>query len=102
VDVVVAYRTAVPVTDVEPLARRLRRREVDVITFTSSSTVKNFVRLFTGKKLAEIVNGSAVGCIGPITADTVKELGGHADIVADEFTVPGLVHAIVNHFEKAR
>jgi uroporphyrinogen III methyltransferase/synthase len=102
VDVVVAYRTALPVTDVEPLARQIRRREVDVITFTSSSTVRNFVRLFDGKKLTEIVNGSAIGCIGPITAHTVKQLEGHADIISEEFTIPGLVRAIVDHFEKVR
>jgi uroporphyrinogen III methyltransferase / synthase len=100
VDVVVAYRTAIPVTDVKPLARRIRRREVDVITFTSSSTVKNFLRLFNGKHLTEIVAGSAIACIGPVTAYTVKELGGHAEIVAEEFTIPGLVRAIVDHFEK--
>jgi uroporphyrinogen III methyltransferase / synthase len=99
VDVVVAYRTAVPVVDVEPLAKRIRRREVQVITFTSSSTVKNFVRLFNRKNLAEIVNGSAIACIGPVTAYTVEQLGGHAAIVATEFTIPGLVSAIVDHFE---
>jgi uroporphyrinogen III methyltransferase/synthase len=99
VDVVVAYRTAVPVTDVEPLAKRIRRREVEVITFTSSSTVKNFVRLFNRRKLAHIVNGSAIACIGPVTAYTVEQLGGHAAIVATEFTIPGLVSAIVDHFE---
>jgi uroporphyrinogen III methyltransferase / synthase len=99
VDVVVAYRTAVPVLDVEPLAKRIRRREVQVITFTSSSTVKNFVRLFNRKNLAEIVNGSAIACIGPVTAYTVEQLGGHAAIVATEFTIPGLVSAIVDHFE---
>jgi uroporphyrinogen III methyltransferase/synthase len=99
VDVAVAYRTAVPVADVEPLAKRIRRREVDVITFTSSSTVKNFVRLFSGKNLAEIVNGSAIACIGPVTAYTVEQSGGHAAIVATEFTIPGLVRAIVGHFE---
>jgi uroporphyrinogen III methyltransferase / synthase len=99
VDVVVAYRTAVPVADVEPLAKRIRRREVEVITFTSSSTVRNFVRLFNRKNLAEIVNGSAIACIGPVTAYTVEQLGGHAAIVATEFTIPGLVSAIVDHFE---
>ena len=99
VDVVVAYRTAVPVLDVAPLAKRIRRREVQVITFTSSSTVKNFVRLFNRKNLAEIVNGSAIACIGPVTAYTVEQLGGHAAIVATEFTIPGLVSAIVDHFE---
>ena len=98
VDVVTAYRTALPKVDIAPLAELLRRREIDVITFTSSSTVKNFVRLFGGKNLAEIAAGSAIACIGPITAGTVEQAGGRPEIVADEFTINGLTRAIIAHF----
>ena len=99
VDVVIAYRTACPDVDVGPLAELLRRRQIDVITFTSSSTVTNFVRLFGNKNLAEIAGASAIACIGPITAQTVAQWGGHADIVAGEFTTAGLTRAIVEHFQ---
>jgi uroporphyrinogen III methyltransferase/synthase len=98
VDVVIAYRTALPNADVAPLAERLGQGKVDVITFTSSSTVRNFVRLFGGHNLAEIAFGSVIACIGPITARTVEEAGGRPDIVADEFTTNGLIRAIVAHF----
>jgi len=98
VDVVVAYRTIVPAVDVAPLAELLRLRKVDVITFTSSSTVKNFTRLFDNKNLDALAAGSALACIGPITARTVEQLGGHAGIVAEEFTIPGMVRAIVEYF----
>ncbi len=98
VDVIIAYRTALPVVDVRPLAELLAGRRVDAVTFTSSSTVRNFVRLFGGKSLAEIVNGSRIACIGPITAETVKDLGGRAEIVAREFTVSGMVRAMVEYF----
>ena len=99
VDVVIAYRTALPNVDVGPLAERLRQGTVDVITFTSSSTVRNFVRLFGAQNLAEITSGVVVACIGPITAHTVEEAGGRADIIADEFTTAGLTRAIVSHFQ---
>lgn len=99
VDVVVAYRTALPNVDVAPLKDLLRQRKVDVITFTSSSTVKNFVRLFGGKNLAEVASGSALACIGPITARAVQQAGGCPDIVAEEFTISGLTRAIVAHFQ---
>jgi uroporphyrinogen III methyltransferase / synthase len=99
VDVVVAYRTELPCLDVRPLADLLLERKVDVITFTSSSTVRNFVRLFGGRKLGEIVDGSIIACIGPITVSTVEELGGRADIVADQFTVADMLRAIVEHFQ---
>lgn len=98
VDVIIAYRTGLPAADVRPLAELFARRRVDAITFTSSSTVRNFVHLFGGESLGEIVNGSRIICIGPITAETVKELGGHAEIVAREFTVPGMIRAMVEYF----
>jgi uroporphyrinogen III methyltransferase / synthase len=100
VDVVIAYRTALPDVDVAPLAELLRARKVAVITFTSSSTVKNFVRLFGGGSLAGIAAGSAIACIGPITARTVEEAGGRPEVVAEEFTTAGLTRAIVAHFQR--
>ena len=99
VDVVVAYRTELPCLDVRPLSDLLVEHKIDVITFTSSSTVRNFVRLFGGRKLGEIASGSTIACIGPITAATVEELGGRADIVADQFTVKDMLRAIVEHFQ---
>lgn len=98
VDVVVAYRTVLPATDIAPLERLLRAGAVDAITFTSSSTVSNFVRLFKQRKLAEILGAAAIACIGPITEQTVTELGGTARIVAREFTIAGLVEALVEYF----
>lgn len=99
VDVVTAYRTALPNVDTAPLAELLRQRKIDVITFTSSSTVRNLVRLFGGKNLAEIAAGSAIACIGPITASTVEQAGGRPEIVAAEFTINGLTRALIAHFE---
>lgn len=101
VDVVVAYRTVVPSSDARPLAALLKQGKVDVITFTSSSTVKNFVRLFDGRRLGEIAAGSAIACIGPITADSVEQLGGRVDITAKEFTIAGLISALVEHFDRS-
>ena len=98
VDVIEAYRTVMPATDISGLRKLLLERKVDMITFTSSSTVTNFARLFQGQNLSQIVTGSAIACIGPITKLTVEDLGGHADVVAEEFTVPGLVRAILDYF----
>src|SRR6185503_13820065 len=98
VDVVVAYRTALPNIDVGPVAELLRRRRIDVITFTSSSTVKNFVALFGGKTVTEIAGESVIACIGPITARTTEEMGGRPEIVAKEFTTAGLTRAIIAYF----
>jgi uroporphyrinogen III methyltransferase/synthase len=69
--------------------------EIDIITFTSSSTVKNFAALLDGYDLSQLPASVTIACIGPVTADTARELGLKVDIVADEYTIPGLVEALV-------
>jgi uroporphyrinogen-III synthase len=97
VDVVEAYETVLPKSSRKQLlaAFKDRRRRPDVITFTSSSTARNFLELI-GEKAAYsgILDGVKLASIGPVTTATLKELGLKADIKAKEYTVPGLVQAI--------
>ena len=72
--------------------------EIDVITFTSSSTVSNLMAAFDKK--APVINGAKIACIGPRTADTAAKAGLKVDIVATEHTIPGLVAAISDYFKK--
>jgi hydroxymethylbilane synthase len=89
VDVLETYR-AVPPADVRPrLAACLP--DVDMVTFTSSSTVRHFVDALAGALPDRVI----VACIGPITAQTARELGLRVDIIAQEYTTRGLVDAIV-------
>lgn len=99
VDVVEAYRTVAPALDMSGIKKRLQLGEVDIVTFTSSSTVSNFVELFAGADLTSIVGNAAIASIGPITAKTVEDLGGKVAITAREFTIDGLVKAIVDYFD---
>jgi len=75
---------------------RLADGSVDVVTFTSSSTVRNFVELAKGIDLADAMKDVLVASIGPITSDTARELGLTVGFEASEYTIPGLVQAIVN------
>ena len=104
VDVVPVYRTVRPDLDPEPLRQRLVAREVDAITFTSSSTVTNFIAFFPGEEARSLLeaSGAAVACIGPITAGTAREAGFPVAVEADEFTVAGLVQALVDHLGSGR
>jgi hydroxymethylbilane synthase len=89
VDVVETYR-AVPPPDLRPrLAACLTR--VDMVTFTSSSSVRHFVGALDG----HLADRITVACIGPITAQTARDLGLRVDIIAQEYTTRGLVDAIV-------
>jgi uroporphyrinogen-III synthase len=67
---------------------------VDVLTFTSSSTVHNFVAQVGRARAKAMADGARVAVIGPITADTARELGLRVDIVATTYTIAGLVEAI--------
>jgi uroporphyrinogen-III synthase len=91
VDEIAAYRTLPAVPD--PIGLAELRRGVDVITFTSSSTVRNFV-VVAGRDTGQAL----IACIGPITADTARELGLRVDVLATEYTMAGLVGALVRHF----
>ncbi len=96
VDQVVAYHTFVPWKSKDRALELLSNGKIDVATFTSSSTVKNLVSLLDGNKA--LLEGIVVGCIGPITAATARELGLRVDFVADRYTVDGLVEALKKYF----
>ncbi len=75
---------------------RIRKRHPDVITFTSSSTVKNFVALLgSPAKGPALLEGTTLASIGPVTSATLRDLGLGVDVEAKQFTIPGLVKAIV-------
>jgi uroporphyrinogen-III synthase len=98
VDVVEAYETVIPQSSRTRLRRALENpeRSPHVITFTSSSTVRNFVALL-GKPSAGL--GKVLfASIGPVTSSTLRDLGLRVDIEAREFTIPGLAAAIVRNF----
>lgn len=85
VDEIAAYRT-LPADGLLP-----DLSQADAITFTSSSTVRNFIQAAGGP---DALQGLVVVCIGPITAATCRELGITPDVVADEYTIDGLVRAL--------
>ncbi|MFQ6020081.1 MAG: uroporphyrinogen-III synthase, partial [Dehalococcoidia bacterium] len=100
VDEVLLYRAEAPQEAPKEALDTLRRGDIDVVTFTSSSTVRNLAAMLDGD--VECLRGDPrpsgrkplLACIGPVTARTAEELGLRVDVVAAEHTVPGLVRAI--------
>lgn len=90
VDVVEAYRTIVPPNAAE-LITEVFARKPHWITFTSSSTVKNFLAI-AGPKVLEGVN---IASIGPVTSDTARMHGLHVAVEAAPHTMDGLLHALL-------
>lgn len=93
-----AYETAPSAEGRDALAKRLRAVKVDCVTFTASSTVENFVWAFGTEDSVRLLRGASVACIGPITAETARGYGIRVDIEAEEYTIPGLVEAVVDLF----
>ena len=98
IDVVTVYRTGRVKGNIQEVKELFRKKLIHVITFTSSSTVKNFVDLLAEKNISEMIKGAVVASIGPITADTAASLGIRTDIMPENYTIPGLVKAISEYF----
>lgn len=93
VDECIAYNTVPETEDPTGAKARLQEEGADLITFTSSSTVKNFMAMGI-----ELPQGCKIASIGPITTATLKEYGLTPDIVSENHTIPGLVEAITAGF----
>jgi uroporphyrinogen III methyltransferase/synthase len=100
VEVVDAYRMLIPGDrEVRRLTSLLENGEIDVITFTSSSTVTHTADML-GENAERLLNGLIVASIGPITTRTAWERGLRVDVTATEYTVEGLVGAMKEYFER--
>jgi uroporphyrinogen-III synthase len=104
VDVVEAYETIIPKGSrarLRSLLKNLNRRP-NVITFTSSSTARNFVELLgsrgqrRSRSRMKLVEGIQFASIGPVTSATLRELGLPVEVEAKQYTIPGLIEAIVS------
>jgi len=115
VDVVEAYETVVPESSRTRLRATLKnpKKRPHVVTFTSSSTVKNFVELLRPRQTSKAVGGQELplhtelaaiqmASIGPVTSATLRDLGLTVDIPAKEFTIPGLIDAIVSAVDRIK
>jgi len=101
VDEVIAYAaTAPPEADVEGMRAALAAGAIDAVTFTSSSTVRNFATLVGADTIAAMARASRplIACIGPVTAATARELGLRVDVVPAAYTVPAMAEALAARF----
>ncbi len=99
VDEIAVYHTQISHDNVAALLEGLAANTIDCITFTSSSTVKNFKDLIPELDFARLLETVKIACIGPITADTAKELGFEVHVMAEKYTIPGLVAALIKYYE---
>jgi uroporphyrinogen III methyltransferase/synthase len=102
VDEVPAYRTRAARERAAELRTALGERRIDVATFTSSSTVRNFCALFPRAELGRLMDGVTIASIGPITRATAAGFGLDTHVMPAEYTIPALAAAIASHFGEGR
>jgi uroporphyrinogen III methyltransferase / synthase len=98
---VVAYRTlaAEPDPDRDPdIYRMLLDRQIDVVTFTSAASVRNFASTFGADQVADLLQQTIVAVCGPVTAEAASRLSIPVSIMPTEYTLGALVHAIAAHY----
>jgi len=98
VDEVTVYHTRKNSQLTDILIKELAEKSIDLITFTSSSTVKNFKELMPSKNFEHLVEGVTVASIGPITSETARKMGFDVHITAESFDIPGLCEAILKYY----
>lgn len=98
---VVAYRTTLAQGERgadRDVYRMLLDGQIDAITFTSASTVRNFATIHGAEQVADLLRGTVVACIGPVTAEAAQQLGIATTVMPERYTIPDLVDALVEHF----
>jgi uroporphyrinogen III methyltransferase/synthase len=101
--VVEAYRTVRPEGARDEVRAMLEKGAIHMVTFTSSSTVNNFMEMFEGERegLLKWMEEVAVACIGPVTAKTAQEKGLSVRVTPPEYTIEALTGAIVEYFSSS-
>ena len=102
---VAAYRTTPARADRDggpDIYRMLLDRQIDAVTFTSASTVRNFVAMLGLDQAVDLLGSTVVASIGPVTAEAAQQLDIATNVMPRRYTIPDLVDALVEHFSRAR
>ena len=95
VEEVTAYETSLVDNDKDTLVKMLENNDIDIVTFTSSSTVKNFAELLPSDKFEKLINNVSSACIGTITEKAARSRGFSPEIVATDYAIDGLMSSIL-------
>jgi uroporphyrinogen III methyltransferase/synthase len=102
VDDIAVYQTRAVTDCGQAIQDQLQQGAIDMVTFTSSSTVRNFVALLPADRLGQMLAEVKIASIGPITTDTIRSYDLPVHLTADTFTIDGLCQAIVDHYTHGR
>ncbi len=96
-ELVTAYQTILPdIAECQGGREALEQGEVDILTFTSASTARNFAKIM-GEGVGELCDGKLIVAIGPITRDACLDLGMRVDVMPKKYTLPEMTAALIDH-----
>ncbi len=98
VDIAEAYQSVIPSISQDALEQIFTERPVDMIVFTSSSTISNLAEILRPKPIAEFLDQTVVAAIGPITTRTAEEHGLHVLVQPKQYKISSLVNAILDYY----
>ncbi|WP_026581879.1 uroporphyrinogen-III synthase [Bacillus sp. J33] len=102
VDEIIVYETIFPKDSIGLLNNQLSGKGIDILTFTSPSTVDHFMRAVKELGYQDALKNSLVGCIGPVTKERAEDYGLHVHAVPEEFTVYSMLKSIIEYLEENR
>jgi len=92
------YRTVPVQDDFSDLTSQIGAGRIDAVTFTNPTAVERFASLIGQEQAADLLNTTVVAAIGPVTARAAIELGIKDPLIADTYTVEGLVQKLIDRF----
>ncbi|MDQ0216465.1 uroporphyrinogen-III synthase [Oikeobacillus pervagus] len=96
----IVYETYFPDEEKEHLLHLLQNEQLHMITFTSSSTVRHFMRVVKGLQLEQKLSGIVFACIGPVAKTTAISYGLSVEVCPEEYTIDGLLQEMCKYYEK--
>lgn len=100
VDEMVVYETYLPEDSKERLKELLTTKQLDVLTFTSPSTVKHFMQVVEENQLIEEIDECLVACIGPVTKEKLDSVGLHVHVVPETYTVEEMLKSVMLYYKQ--
>jgi uroporphyrinogen-III synthase len=100
VDEMIVYKTYLPEDSKQKLLTSLVENQLDILTFTSPSTVDHFMEVINENHLEKKLEKCLIACIGPVTKDKIESVGLKVDVSPDKYTVEHMLKGIVVHIQK--
>jgi uroporphyrinogen-III synthase len=100
VDELIVYETYLPEESKSQLKDAIIEKQIDILTFTSPSTVDHFMEVINENGLHQFLDDCLISCIGPITKERIESVGLHVHVIPETYTVVDMLGKIISYLEQ--